>query len=515
MATNDSNPLVRVYGKRIGEPTTNDEAFGYWVFVLGLLLGFLGIVAVMLSDGPGQTIRGVGIALAALGLVLLLIGPIIRLPIRRAATLLSYLGALICFAAIAWFWTAFPDSWGAAFQHSEVEIIGLYSLGIFIIALGGVVVPLLTSSRDDQDAAEWRAADAETERNKALQEAEERGRQAAAAEAERDLLAAELARLNDSQSQFELFVDNGGEHRWRLRHRNGNIIATSGEGYSSRQKAQQGLSAVRRDAFGASVVDLKQSKAEVTAVDEAVEGDDAPAFIEDVESKATFETYEDNAGEHRWRLVHTNGNIIADSGEGYASASGRDKAVERVRLYAASADYLRVNPAAFELYRDKGGEYRWRLLHKNGNVLADGGEGYSSRQNARKGIDSVKQNAGEGGNAEFEVYEDNAGEHRWRLVHTNGNIIADSAEGYASKSGAEDAVDRIRRIASEAHLLDIGSAVFELYEDTAGEHRWRLRHRNGRVLADSAEGYAERNGAEKGIHSVKRNAPNAETENVS
>jgi uncharacterized protein YegP (UPF0339 family) len=36
-------------------------------------------------------------------------------------------------------------------------------------------------------------------------------------------------------------------------------------------------------------------------------------------SKATFQIYEDRVGDWRTRLVHDNGNIIADGGEGYAS----------------------------------------------------------------------------------------------------------------------------------------------------------------------------------------------------
>lgn len=51
--------------------------------------------------------------------------------------------------------------------------------------------------------------------------------------------------------------------------------------------------------------------------------------------------------------------------------------------------------ATFELYEDTAGEYRWRLRHDNGNVIADSGEGYSSKQKARLGIDSVKLNAPE------------------------------------------------------------------------------------------------------------------------
>ena len=33
---------------------------------------------------------------------------------------------------------------------------------------------------------------------------------------------------------------------------------------------------------------------------------------------------------------------------------------------------------------------------------------------------------------------------------------------------------------------------FEIYRDTAGDWRWRLRAANGRIVADSAEGYASR-----------------------
>ena len=514
MATDTENPLVRWYRNRIGTPSTADEAVGYWVFVLGVILGFMGILLVMLSEGPGDTIRGVGIGVAALGLVLLLVGPIVRLPLKRAATLLSYLGAVVCLAGIAWFGTAFPDSWGAAFENSEVQIIGLYGVGILLIALGGIFVPLLTSPREEQEAAEDRAATAESQRDAAIDEAHEQGRQTALAEAERDRLEIELARIEESQSQFELYEDSGGKYRWRLRHRNRNIIADSAQGYSSRQKAQQGLSAVKRDAIGAAVLDLEPAEPDVQAVDEGVEGEGAPAFVDEVESQATFETYEDTEGRHRWRLRHDNGNIVADSGGSYAAASGRDEAVERVRLYAESAEYLRIDPAAFELYRDQAGEYRWRLLHENGNILADSGQGYASRQKARQGLDSVRSNV-DGSKAEFEVYEDSAGEHRWRLRHRNGNIIADSGEGYSVKSEADSAVERVREYAPQADVLDIGHAAFELYEDAAAEHRWRLRHRNGNILADSGEGYVDRGGAEDGIHSVKHNAPNADVERTS
>ncbi|MEX1308330.1 MAG: YegP family protein [Eubacteriales bacterium] len=48
--------------------------------------------------------------------------------------------------------------------------------------------------------------------------------------------------------------------------------------------------------------------------------------------------------------------------------------------------------AKFEVYKDKKGEYRFRLKAANGQVIATG-EGYSSKDGCMNGIDSVKKNA--------------------------------------------------------------------------------------------------------------------------
>ena len=52
-----------------------------------------------------------------------------------------------------------------------------------------------------------------------------------------------------------------------------------------------------------------------------------------------------------------------------------------------------MSRATFEVYEDSGGQWRWRLVHDNGNIIADGGEGYASKQAARNGLESVKSNA--------------------------------------------------------------------------------------------------------------------------
>ncbi len=48
--------------------------------------------------------------------------------------------------------------------------------------------------------------------------------------------------------------------------------------------------------------------------------------------------------------------------------------------------------AKFQIYKDKSGEFRWRLTHTNGNIIADSGQGYTTKENAIVGIKSLKEN---------------------------------------------------------------------------------------------------------------------------
>lgn len=43
----------------------------------------------------------------------------------------------------------------------------------------------------------------------------------------------------------------------------------------------------------------------------------------------------------------------------------------------------------------------------------------------------------------FEVYKDNIDEYRWRLKATNGKILADSSEGYKNKQDCLHAINLI------------------------------------------------------------------------
>lgn len=44
----------------------------------------------------------------------------------------------------------------------------------------------------------------------------------------------------------------------------------------------------------------------------------------------------------------------------------------------------------FVLYRDKQREFRWRLVARNGRVMADSGEGYKTRRGRNKAIHAIR-----------------------------------------------------------------------------------------------------------------------------
>ena len=48
------------------------------------------------------------------------------------------------------------------------------------------------------------------------------------------------------------------------------------------------------------------------------------------------------------------------------------------------------------------------------------------------------------------------------------------------------------------------SSRYEIYQDTAGEFRWRLKAGNNEIVGDSSEGYTTRLGAIRAAKSVQR-----------
>jgi uncharacterized protein len=47
----------------------------------------------------------------------------------------------------------------------------------------------------------------------------------------------------------------------------------------------------------------------------------------------------------------------------------------------------------FDVYKDKAGQWRWKLVASNGKTIAESGEGYLEKKDCLDGIASVKKHA--------------------------------------------------------------------------------------------------------------------------
>lgn len=106
---------------------------------------------------------------------------------------------------------------------------------------------------------------------------------------------------------------------------------------------------------------------------------------------------------------------------------------------------------------------------------------------------------------------------KFDLYAGNGQDIVTS-EVYSSRAAVLRGVESVRKNAPSAHFEDqtVADAAqpnpkFELYRDKSGQFRFRLRSRNGKIIAVS-DGYGTKSAALSGMESVRKNAAVAELE---
>lgn len=105
----------------------------------------------------------------------------------------------------------------------------------------------------------------------------------------------------------------------------------------------------------------------------------------------------------------------------------------------------------FEIYQDKAGEYRFRLKAKNGqNILAS--EGYKQKASCENGIESVRKNSQD--DSKFELKEGASGKWHFNLKATNGQVIGTS-QSYETESGAKNGIASVKTNALDAEVKEI------------------------------------------------------------
>ena len=104
---------------------------------------------------------------------------------------------------------------------------------------------------------------------------------------------------------------------------------------------------------------------------------------------------------------------------------------------------------------------------------------------------------------------------KFDLKAQNGEVIATS-EVYTSEASCRKGIASVQKNAPIANLEDQTvsefqvqkNPKFELYTDKAGEFRFRLKAKNGQIIAVS-EGYKTMASCKNGVASVQKNAPDA------
>jgi len=100
----------------------------------------------------------------------------------------------------------------------------------------------------------------------------------------------------------------------------------------------------------------------------------------------------------------------------------------------------------------------------------------------------------------FECYKDKAGEFRFRLKAGNGNTIL-ASEGYKSKSGCTNGIESVRKNSQDPDR-------FVKKTTGSGKFRFNLTAGNSQTIG-SSQNYSSESGCDNGMKSVATNAPDA------
>ena len=113
----------------------------------------------------------------------------------------------------------------------------------------------------------------------------------------------------------------------------------------------------------------------------------------------------------------------------------------------------------------------------------------------------------------FVVITAKNGEYTFNLKASNGEVILAASETYTTMNACENGIASVKKnsgmhIEDQTRGEKLTNPKYELYKDKAGEFRFRLKASNGEIIGKS-EGYKAKASARKGIASIAKNAPDA------
>lgn len=106
----------------------------------------------------------------------------------------------------------------------------------------------------------------------------------------------------------------------------------------------------------------------------------------------------------------------------------------------------------------------------------------------------------------IEIFEDNAGEFRFRVKSSNGQIVL-SSEGYTTKSSAVNGAESVQKNCEDPKAFDRSTT-------SGGKFRFNMKAKNNQIIGTS-QSYDSEAGRDNGIEAVARAAKGAAIVDVS
>ena len=470
--------LYRLYAKYVGEPRSRTDAYGFWIFILGYVLGTLGILGFILQVASGPPTQPLvleaSFLLAALALPLALTGVGLVLPIRRQGIQVAALGTAIAVVGVVWFSTLYPQSWSA--RNPDVGVMGLYGIGVAIVAGVVALIPVVTGER---------SALIETETG------------AEAAGDQSQVLLGETVH----GALFAVF-NTGAQWTWRLIEEE--AIADTQDQYLTRLETEDRVETVKSQIADAGMLEIRG---------------------------AAFRLYETDSDLWRWVLMREGGDVVADGGSDFASRDAAEESVNLLKEYGPNAEPLTVDGAAFDYYRD-GGRWRWRLVDESRDGLAASPGAYAAKDEAVKTATVLRDAVVD---AEIlridgyavELYEQtparnepesppteadggNESAWRWRMLDAADSQIVSGSATYESRNAVETAAYDLLESLAEAPVLEAGEPIYEISPHQPDGWRWRLVGPGAATVARGHEDGVTRTEAESAAKMMRETADTAD-----
>ncbi|WP_207588458.1 DUF1508 domain-containing protein [Halomontanus rarus] len=222
-----------------------------------------------------------------------------------------------------------------------------------------------------------------------------------------------------------------------------------------------------------------------------------------IAGEPTYELYT-SGEEWQWRLVDDTEHVIARNPDGMADQADVRTETDEFGSHVRDADIVEIDDASYETY-PVGEEWHWRLVTEDRDVVAASTDPHEDSEAAAEAISRVREQASQADliefeNAAFQVYEADTGEWRWRLIDEDGNVLADSGEEHTSRGDAAEAMMTLKEQAPDAELLEIDTAAFELFVDDEDRWGWRLIDEAGKLVAEDPATHPTRGAARQAMN---------------